>query len=249
MNRVTTALLLAAGSGIRLQPLTNSAPKCLTEVHGVALLERLVCSLREFGFKRLVVVVGHLDQCVRDALSSWTGDMAIEYVVNARYQTTNNLYSLWLARRTIREPLLLLECDLIFDPSVIVKMLHPDRIAVSPMRPWMKGTTVTVNSLGNVTAFRVDSLADRGDFAFKTVNMYSFSIRTWQEITQRLGRHVSESRLDQFYETVFAEMVAEGRLSLRAVMLDPDSWYEIDTLEDLHQAEMTFSSDSWSITG
>lgn len=175
--------------------------------------------------------------------------MAIEYVVNARYQTTNNLYSLWLARRTIREPLLLLECDLIFDPSVLVKMLHPDRIAVSPMRPWMKGTTVTVNSLGNVTAFRVDSLADRGDFAFKTVNMYSFSIRTWQEITQRLELHVSESRLDQFYETVFAEMVAERRLSLQAVMLDPGSWYEIDTLEDLRQAEMTFSSDSWSITG
>ena len=175
--------------------------------------------------------------------------MAIEFVVNARYQTTNNLYSLWLARRTIREPLLLLECDLIFDPSVLVKMLHPDKIAISPMRPWMNGTTVTVDSLENVTAFRVGSPVDRGDSAFKTVNMYSFSAQTWQKITQRLERHVSESRLDQFYEIVLAEMVAEGELSLKPVMLDPDSWYEIDTLEDLHQAEKIFPADSWSVTG
>lgn len=57
---VDTALLLATGTGTRLQPLTLDAPKCLTEVGGIPILERLVNNLRAQGFKRLIVVIGHL---------------------------------------------------------------------------------------------------------------------------------------------------------------------------------------------
>jgi len=54
-ENVTTALLLAAGTGSRLFPLTNNAPKCLTMVNGVSILERLIANLNQHGFKRLVV--------------------------------------------------------------------------------------------------------------------------------------------------------------------------------------------------
>ena len=67
-DRIKTALLLAAGTGSRLQPLTEDSPKCLTEVNGTPVLERLVRGLRAWEFERLVVVVGHLDGCVRDFL-------------------------------------------------------------------------------------------------------------------------------------------------------------------------------------
>jgi hypothetical protein len=62
---VTTALLLAAGRGTRLRPLTDDSPKCLTEVCGIPILGRLLtCWVRE-GFKRLVVVVGHHGDKIR----------------------------------------------------------------------------------------------------------------------------------------------------------------------------------------
>jgi len=67
-NRVTTALLLAAGTGSRLRPLTLDAPKCLTEVGGEPILGRLVVDLRSQGIKLLVVVTGYLDHCVREFL-------------------------------------------------------------------------------------------------------------------------------------------------------------------------------------
>ena len=57
-DRVKTALLLAAGTGSRLQPLTDDSPKCLTEINETTILERLICSLRACKFERLVVVVG-----------------------------------------------------------------------------------------------------------------------------------------------------------------------------------------------
>jgi choline kinase len=161
-NRVTTAVLLAAGTGSRLQPLTNDAPKCLTEVNGIAILERLVGCLRSNGFTRLVVVVGYLDCRVREFLEQWKDDLTIEYVINPRYASTNNLYSLWLARTNINRPFLLVESDVVFDEALLEGMLQPDKIATSRMEDWMHGTTVSIDLFGRVFAFQAgadDALA------------------------------------------------------------------------------------------
>ena len=67
-SRVTEALLLVAGTGSRLQPLTLDAPKCLTLVGGIPIIERLVDNLRAQGSKRLVVVIGHMERHIRKFL-------------------------------------------------------------------------------------------------------------------------------------------------------------------------------------
>jgi len=240
-DRIKTALLLAAGTGSRLQPLTDDSPKCLTEVNETTILERLVRGLRAWEFERLVVVVGHLDGCVRDFLDSSACGLDIQYVRSAKYRTTNNIYSLWAARHAIQEPFLLLECDLVFDDVLLGEMLKPDRIAVSRIRPWMNGTTVSLDHASRVIRFHMggrDQLPDK--LTHKTVNMYSFSRRSWRSVTQRLERHISAGRVNEYYETVFAEMVAEGNLSFDAVLFNDQRWYEIDTLEDLHEAERVF---------
>jgi choline kinase len=75
---VSTALLLAAGTGSRLQPLTDDAPKCLTMVNEKTILERLVEGLRTSGIERLIMVVGYLDHCIREYLSNLNTDLSIE---------------------------------------------------------------------------------------------------------------------------------------------------------------------------
>ena len=102
--RVTTACLLAAGTGSRLRPITHSIPKCLTEINGIPILERLISCLRDQGFKRLVVVTSHLEQSIREFLDRYAGEMIVEYVHNPIYETTNNIYSLWLAGKPSRNP-------------------------------------------------------------------------------------------------------------------------------------------------
>ena len=161
-QQITTALLLAAGTGSRLQPLTHDAPKCLTEVNGTTILERLVCSLRAAGFRRLIVVVGYLDSCIREVLASSARGLAIEFVSSPKYRTTNNIYSLWEARNAIREPFLLVESDLIFDTVLLEDMRAPDRIAISRILPWMNGTTVALafspsRSIGSGSSHLQDS--------------------------------------------------------------------------------------------
>jgi choline kinase len=135
--RIKTACLLAAGTGSRLRHLTNSSPKCLTQINGVSILERLIHSLQQQGFKKLIVVVGHFESCLLKFLDDHKGDLVIETIINPLYASTNNIYSLWLARNIIQEPFLLLESDLIFETTFLEEMLEPDKIAVSRVKPWM----------------------------------------------------------------------------------------------------------------
>ena len=232
--------MLAAGTGSRLQPLTDDSPKCLTEVNEITILERLVTNLLSKGFERLVVVVGHLESCVRDFLEGAAGDLKIEYVRSTKYRTTNNIYSLWTARHVIKEPFLLIECDLVFDSDLLDDMLKPDRIAVSRILPWMNGTTVSMDDSHRVTCFHMDQEQQPDEHALKTVNIYSFSLSSWLRVTNRLEEHISADRVNGYYETVFAELVAEEDLSFDAVLFDHQRWYEIDTIEDLLEAESLF---------
>jgi len=112
---ITTALLLAAGTGSRLYPLTRNSPKCLTLVNEKSILERLVTCLKLQGFKRLVIVTGYQENCIREFLGIKSKDMTIEYIFSPLYKTTNNIYSLWIAREIINEPFMLIESDLVFD--------------------------------------------------------------------------------------------------------------------------------------
>ncbi len=244
---ITTAVLLAAGRGSRLQPLTDDAPKCLTEIDGIPILERQVRCLHQRGFKRLVVVVGYLEHRIREFLDAWSDDLRIDYVVSPHYRTTNNIYSLWLAREAVREPFLLLECDLVFEPFLLRDMLLPDKMAVARVQPWMMGSTVSLDPLRRITDFRVGHSEVPDDSRYKTVNIYSLSLPSWRQVVERLDRRISAGKVNDYYEAVFAEMVADGSLSFEPVFFDDGRWYEVDTLADLHEAERLFSKHpDWS---
>ncbi len=245
-ERVTTALLLAAGIGSRLYPLTRNKPKCLTIVNAMSILERLISGLNQHGFKRLVVVTGYLENHIRNFLGNQVGDITIDYIFSPLYKTTNNIYSLWMARKIINEPFLLLESDLVFDESLLDAMLYPDRIAVAKMQPWMHGTCVTINQSQQVKIFLAGNADSFGEIKYKTVNIYSISLTSWHCIVKKLDQHISDGKVNDYYETVFAEMIADGSLSFEIVSFDGKPWYEIDTIEDLAKAEELFLPDNYT---
>ena len=127
-------------------------------------------------------------------------------------------------------------------------MRYPDRIAVARMQPWMNGSTVTINQRKQVKAFQSGSANGSQESRYKTVNIYSFSHASWRAIAKRLDQYISTGRVNDYYETVFADMVATGNLSLRTVSFDNKPWYEIDTLADLAEAEKLFSANTSETT-
>ena len=239
-NRITTALLLAAGTGSRLFPLTKNSPKCLTLVNEKSILERLIKNLKMQGFKRLVIVTGYKKECIMDILGNKSGDLSIEYVYSPLYKTTNNIYSLWMARNMIKEPFVLFESDLVLNSSLLNEMVYPNKMAVAKMQPWLDGTTVSLSKTNQVTKFQKGTTEAYSDIRHKTVNIYSFSLLSWNAIVNRLNQYISSGNVNCYYENVFSEMVSDKSLQFEAVSFDHKPWYEIDTVQDLVEAEKLF---------
>jgi NDP-sugar pyrophosphorylase family protein len=120
-------------------------------------------------------------------------------------------------------------------------MLAPDRIAVAKMQPWMNGTCVTIDKYNRVKAFLAGGVESFGEIKYKTVNIYSISLTSWRQIVKQLDKHISDGKVQNYYETVFAEMISDGTLSFDSVSFDSKPWYEIDTIEDLAKAEQLLS--------
>ncbi|CAC9457126.1 Phosphocholine cytidylyltransferase (EC 2.7.7.15) / Aspartate aminotransferase (EC 2.6.1.1) [uncultured Gammaproteobacteria bacterium] len=239
-QRITTVVLLAAGTGSRLRPLTLDAPKCLTMIKGKPILQHLLDTFRIQGIKKIIVATGYLEHRIREYLEQHASDMVIEYIFNANYQTTNNIYSLWLTRQVIQEDFILMESDLVFDSSLLDDMMYPNRIAVSNILPWMNGTTVSLDNNHKVNIFHMSANVLNNPH-YKTVNICSLSLGSWYKVLDRLDNYISAKNLNTYYEAVFADLVANKTLSFEAIMFDEKKWYEIDTIEDLEAAEKLFS--------
>lgn len=150
-----------------------------------------------------------------------------------------------MARNKIQSPFVLFESDLIFDPSMLKNMLYPDRIAASHILPWMNGTTITTDSDHNVTEFNPNTISvNKYDNTYKTVNIYSFSRQTWKRVAERLDDYISAGKVNDYYETVFAEMISDCTLNFKCVMFEKERWYEIDTMEDLNMCELMLLNNS-----
>ncbi len=211
-------------------------------VNGTSILERFISNLRRHGFKRLVVVTGYLENRIREELGTSRGKLKIEYVHSPKYKTTNNIYSLWMARKHLRESFVLFESDLVFDVSLLEGMLYPDKIALDNFRPWMNGTCVTLTDTGSVKTFTSGITKSPNEETYKTVNIYSLSKASWAAVSQRLDTVISAGKVNDYYETVFSDLVNEGSLSFKKVSFKNKPWYEIDTIEDLRAAEKLFPS-------
>ncbi len=113
------AVILAAGMGSRLKAVTGGKAKALLEVGGRSLILHQLEALADHGVGPVLVIVGYQAEQVQAEIR----DRA-ETLVNDRYAETNSLYSLWLARKWIKGPFVLLNCDLFFDPQILAQVLE-----------------------------------------------------------------------------------------------------------------------------
>jgi len=119
MARATLAVLLAAGAGTRLRPLTDTLPKCLLEIGGRTLLDYQLQALARHGLEDILVVTGHGAEEIQRRTAG-----RLRTIHNPDYAATNNLHSLWAARREFAgRDFLCLHADLLFHPDILAPCL------------------------------------------------------------------------------------------------------------------------------
>lgn len=242
------AIILAAGMGKRLGDYTHDNTKCMLEVNGIRLIDRALAALKEVKVSKVVLVVGYKGQNVIDYVGKEYQGIPIEYVENPIYDKTNNIYSLYLAKDYMTaEDTLLLESDIIFAPSVIMKLVddeRPNLALVDKYESWMDGTVVTLDKDQKITRF-----IDKNGFDFseiynyyKTVNIYKFS----KEFSSKyyvpfLTAYSTALGDNEYYEQVLRVILHLRNAPLFALPLSGDLWYEIDDMQDLDIASGMFA--------
>lgn len=244
------AIILAAGMGKRLKELTQDRTKCMVQVNGVALIDRMLHQIESRHLSRIVIVVGYEGEKLMKYIDTLGIRTPIVYVQNPIYDKTNNIYSLALAKDYLcQDDTLLFESDLIFEDAVIDQLLDDPRetlALVDKYESWMDGTCVKLGPDDSIASF-VPSKNFRFEEAheyYKTVNIYKF------------GRHFSRTHYvpfleayskalgnNEYYEQVLRVIAMLDDPEIRAKRLNGQLWYEIDDIQDLDIASSMFAQD------
>lgn len=235
------AIMLAAGKGSRLGKYTKNNTKCMLEVHGKTLLERAIDALLLAGIKDFIIVLGYKGENVKKYIREKELDKKINiiYVDNDVYDTTNNIYSLYLAKDyLIKDDTILLESDLIYDVSIVKKLVdskHDSAAVIAKYEEWMDGTVVTLNDEGFINSFieRKNFEYKNANNYYKTVNIYKFS----KEFSERFYLPFLESYIkaygnNDYYELVLKVISGLKEVKLHGFKLVGEDWYEIDDAQD-----------------
>ena len=243
------AIILAAGMGRRLGELTKENTKCMVEVNGVRLIDRLLGQLSGLSLRRVIIVVGYQGQNLMDYIGHrYDGRLTIEYAENPIYDKTNNIYSLSLVKeKMLEDDTLLIESDLIFSDRLFQMILedeYPNVALVAKYESWMDGTMVRIDEARNIVnfvpkkAFRYEDVEEY----YKTVNIYKFS-RDFceQKYVPFLEAYCHALGNNEYYEQVLRVITLLDSAELKALPVGDEKWYEIDDIQDLDIAETIFA--------
>jgi Histidinol-phosphate/aromatic aminotransferase and cobyric acid decarboxylase len=243
------AIILAAGYGNRMRPLTDTVHKTLLTVAGETIIGRIIDGLCNNNITDIVVVTGYRDRELVDFLSKNYAHCTISYVHNERYRETNNIYSMALAfeNTVIDSDIVLIESDLIYEPSVIQRLLNSKRPNVALVDKYargMDGTVVKVEE-GVITSVIPPHLQDeKFDFSdkYKTLNIYKFSKDFCNSVFKKLLTYYAKVINDNcYYELILGILIYMQQETIYAEILQGEKWAEVDDPNDLHAAEFTFN--------
>lgn len=244
------AIILAAGMGKRLGELTQNNTKCMVKVNGVTLIERLLRQIDNITIQpieRIIVVTGYEGKKLAEYINTLDIKTPIHFVDNPIYDSTNNIYSLALAKEyLLSDDTLLFESDLIFEDAVVNKLLedsYPSLALVSKYESWMDGTVVKLGKDYTIEKFipGTEFSYDECDSYYKTVNIYKFSKDfSTTHYVPFLNAYCSALGNNEYYEQVLRVITLLNKPEIKALPLNNEAWYEIDDIQDLNIAESIF---------
>ena len=226
--------------------MTSFLPKCLVHVHGKPILEHQLEALNNVEIGECVVVIGYRAEQIRRCFGERFKGVSLSFVENTRYAETNNIYSLWLASEELKDDILLLESDLLFENALmedLVACRDADVAVVDQYQNGMDGTVILAqDGFAEAMVLKVDQGRDFDyRLALKTINIYKFRRDTLSDVViPELDSYVNGNRTDEYYEAVLASLIERGLLDLSVLHTESRKWAEIDTVEDFHRAERMF---------
>lgn len=235
---LNTAVILVAGVGSRLRPITDDRPKALVDIGGETILGRACRLLRHAGIDRFVLATGYREDSVKAAVRELDGDFV--FCRNPDYASTQNSVSLALCAPALRDkPFLKLDGDVVFEPRLLERLLSAEpeldlAVLVDSKRERdAEAMKVRVDE-GRIVEFGKGISLARSHA--ETMGIERLSALGGGQVIDAIDAHVARGDRGLYYEDVYSELVQRGALTAAALEGGDLAWTEIDTFEDLERA-------------
>ena len=245
------AVILAAGLGTRLMPLTRDKPKCLVKVGRLSILDHMLSALGQVGIGEAVVVVGHLGEVVQGAIGAKRFGVSIKYVSNPLFDYHGSGYSIALAAAEIGVgDTLVVEGDLILPVDDLVRIVDPEleSAVLVDTREDIDATraVVVLGENGLVDGFVYDTshvdvmeqVADRSQVVGESMQTWRFSPKASEALAAELYRfqqdvgQAPDSRTNLF---PINEVIKTH--PMRWIVRGDTPWFNINSVDDIRAAE------------
>jgi choline kinase len=234
------ALLLAAGRGSRLLPLTDTRPKCLLPIAAdLTIFDIQMSALRAHNISDVLLVTGHAADKLMTHAKQNHADLSFTFIHNERYMETGPAYSFWFSRDYFDEgsPLLYLNSDVLFDDSTLDQVLkHPAESTTAIIESeWdEEEVNVVTSASGDITRLGKNIAANESMGEF--VGISKLSPLFIKKMLAVAGAFIARDDYQRFAADAINGVVTSGT-PLYAVRVDPTRIMEIDTPEDYARAQ------------
>ncbi|WP_195415861.1 phosphocholine cytidylyltransferase family protein [Enterocloster citroniae] len=232
------ALILAAGLGTRLAPITNDKPKSLVPVNGTPILLKQIDNLYKNGVTDITIVSGYKAEILENAVHGLYPEINIIQSVN--YSTTNNMYSAYMAKDVVGgNKFLMMNADVFYDASVITTLLankEPNAI-VTDIGTYIQESMKVVEKDGRIVA--ISKQVTPEDALGSSIDVYKFSVEGGNAFFAKCTEYIEDKKeLKMWSEVALNDILAQ--IVFKACPLE-GRWVEIDNHDDLEAAEKLFA--------
>jgi len=228
-------IILAAGKGTRLNGV-ELKPKCLFEVGGSTLLQRQTSALSEAGIDEVVLVLGFEAERIQRHCGP-----NVSFVSNTRFGETSSLYSLWLAKEHLTDGFVVLNCDVLFHPELLTRLLaspFPDALLVDfvDKQNNQLGDEEMKVKVSEGRVVDINKHMNPAEADGENVGVVKFSREGARRLIAEMDRLISSGDCDRDWAPrAFREFAL--RYPLHAISTENFPWIEIDFPEDYRRAQ------------
>jgi choline kinase len=230
------AIILAAGVGKRLWPITQHRPKCLIELGARSLLSRYLSALERAGIKQVVMVVGYKREMIKAAVEAEASSVEVRFIMSEQFRR-GSITSLWAARGELNDDVVIMDADVLFHPTVLRRLLESSSRTALLLDETVRQQTeecMAVVQGGRVIAL-TKSMPSVYDLAGEGVGFLKISRLDLQHLSDSLKGHIERGELDMEYEDGLRQFFSAVRVGFERIGGLP--WTEIDFPEDVIRAE------------
>jgi HAD superfamily hydrolase (TIGR01450 family) len=236
------AIILAAGMGTRLKPITDKIPKALTRVAGKAILGYQIDALLTNNIKEIIICLGYKPGKIVNFCKVNYPNLNFKFIFNNNYKKTNNMYSFYLTRDFLTDDILLMNGDVIFDSKIIYDMCgkKDSVVAVDKGKYLKESMKIKVDKNGFISD--ISKIINKDDSFGCSIDLYKFKKNDLKIIKKEIKKIIEkEKNLKLWTEVLLQRLFNSARLHAKALDIKNKKWWEIDDFDDLEIAEKIFN--------